>query len=481
MNVLKAFSRRALILLLLQQLAVCRLWAAAERPPNFVIVFCDDMGYQDVGCFGAQGIKTPNLDRMAAEGMRFTSFYVAQPVCSASRAALMTGCYPNRVGILGALGPKSKTGISDRELTIAQVLKTCGYATAIYGKWHLGDAPQFLPPRHGFDDYFGLPYSNDMWPKHPSAPRNYPPLPLIEGEQVIQTMPDQTQLTTWYTERAVRFIERNAERPFFLYVPHSMPHVPLHVSTKFQGKSKRGLYGDVIQEIDWSVGQILRALRRHKLDERTLVVFMSDNGPLLLYGNHAGTANPLREGKATVFEGGLRVPCIMRWPGKIPRGTVCPKLAVTFDLLPTLAGLGGAALPTDRVIDGKDIWPLMSGQPGAKTPHEAFFYYWARHLQAVRSGKWKLHLPHDYPHPDPPGADSKPGKHVTQKIGLALFDLDNDVGETTNVADQHPDVVKRLEELAERCREDLGDSATKREGKNVRPPGMVADAGQAGK
>src|SRR6266566_1825290 len=433
--------------------------AAEPSRPNFVIIFTDDQGYQDVGCFGSPNIKTPNLDRMAREGMRFTDFYVGQPVCTASRAALLTGCYPNRIGLLGALGPKSKAGISDKELTIAQVLKTRGYATAIFGKWHLGDSFQFLPTRHGFDEYFGLPYSNDMWPNHPANPRNYPPLPLIQGEQIVGLMPDQTQLTTWYTEHALRFIERNKERPFFLYVAHNMPHVPLHVSDRFRGKSKRGLYGDVIMEIDWSVGQILAALKKNRLDERTLVVFTSDNGPWLLYGNHAGSALPLREGKTTTFDGGLREPCIMRWPGKIPAGTVCRELAATMDLLPTFVRLAGAEVPRDRIIDGRDIWPLMSGQPGAKSPHEAYFYYWGKHLQAVRSGKWKLHLAHNYDHPNPPGHDGKPGKYAKGEISLALFDLETDIGETKDLAPQHPEVGTRLQALAKRGGKNWGASA----------------------
>ena len=459
-------------------------------PPNIVVIFNDDMGYADVGPFGSK-TPTPNIDRLAREGMRFTDFYVAQAVCSASRAALMTGCYANRVGIQGALGPRSKVGLNLSEITMAEVLKTRGYATAIYGKWHLGDAPEFLPTRQGFDDYFGLPYSNDMWPFHPNyvdlppdaaqRKRGYPDLPLIEGEKVVnpKVMPeDQAQLTTWYTDHAVTFIERNKDRPFFLYVPHNMPHVPLFVSEKFRGKSGRGLYGDVIMEIDWSVGEILKALERHKLDERTLVVFTSDNGPWLLYGNHAGSALPLREGKATMFDGGARVPCIMRWPGKIPAGRVCGELAATIDLLPTFAALSGAKVPDDRVIDGRDIWPLMSGQAGARTPHEAYFFYWGRHLQAVRSGKWKLHFAHNYPKPDPPGGEGRPGKYSTQHIGVALFDLEADIGETRNVAEEHPDVVQRLRALADACRTDLGDSATKQEGRNVRPVGRMTASGE---
>jgi arylsulfatase A-like enzyme len=445
--------------------------AGTKSLPNFVIVFTDDQGYQDGGVFGTPDLDTPNLDRMAAEGVRFTDFYVAQAVCSASRAALLTGCYPNRIGIQGALNPSSTVGISSNELTIANILKTRGYATAIYGKWHLGHHRQFLPLHHGFDEYFGLPYSNDMWPNHPSE--KFPELPLIEGDEVIQRNPDQSQLTTWYTEHAVRFIEKNKDRPFFLYVAHSMPHVPLFVSDKYKGKSRRGLYGDVIMEIDWSVGQILKTLKESNLDQQTLVIFSSDNGPWLRYGDHAGSAGLLREGKATTFEGGCREPCIMRWPGKIPPGRVCREVAMTIDVLPTLAGLADAGLPTDRIIDGKDIWPLMWGQPGATTPHDRVLYYWGKELQAVRSGKWKLHVPHDYKTPDPAGNSGKPGPEVTKTIGLELFDLENDVGESKNVAGAHPDVVKCLEGYLEEARHDLGDSRTGDAGKNVRAPGQV--------
>jgi arylsulfatase A-like enzyme len=452
--------------------AIVFLGAAADKPkPNFVIIFTDDQGYQDVGCFGSPDIQTPNLDRMAAEGVRFTDFYVGQPVCSASRAALMTGCFPCRVGILGALGPKSKIGINANEKTIAEVLKPRGYATAIYGKWHLGDSPQFLPTHHGFDEYFGLPYSNDMWPKHPSS--KFPDLPLIEGDRVVQYNPDQHFLTTWYTEHAVDFIHRNKDGPFFLYVAHNMPHVPLHVSDKFAGKSKRGLYGDVIMEIDWSVGRILQALKDCGIDDRTMVVFTSDNGPWLLYGDHAGRALPLREGKMTTFDGGVREPCIMRWPGKLPAGKVCHEMVWSMDLLPTFATLAGAAIPQDRIIDGRDIWNVVTHPTTAKTPHPAYFYYWNRELEAVRSGDWKLHFHHTYMTPDPPGHGGQPGHNVQRVIDVALFDLKHDIGEIRNVAAWHPDVVRRLEALAAKCREDLGDSATKQIGKNVRPPGRL--------
>jgi arylsulfatase A-like enzyme len=446
---------------------------AADRPPNVVIVYADDLGYGDVGCFGNKDIRTPNIDRLAKEGIRFTDFYVAQAVCSASRTALLTGCYPNRVGVLGALNPSSRIGIHDRETTIAEMLKTKGYATAIYGKWHLGHHPQFLPTRHGFDDYFGLPYSNDMWPRHPTA--KFPDLPLIERDKTVQVDPDQSKLTTWYTERAVRFIEANKDKPFFLYVPHAMPHVPLFVSERHKGKSKTGLYGDVIEEIDWSVGEILSALKANGLDENTLVIFTSDNGPWLSYGNHGGTAGPLREGKGTSFEGGVRVPFAARWPAKIPAGSVSREPAMTIDLLPTIAKLAGAVLPK-LPVDGKDIGPLLMGESGAKSPQEAYFFYWGQELQAVRSGKWKLHFPHAFRTLKEPGKDGKPGPYAPARIEQSLFDLETDVGETKDVAAPHPDVVAKLVALADRAKEELGDTATKRVGKGIRPAARLADA-----
>lgn len=439
--------------------------------PNIVLILADDLGYGDLGCYGATGYATPNLDRLAAEGVRFTDFYAAQAVCSASRAALLTGCYPNRVGILGALGPANKNGIHADEMTLAEVLKSRGYATAIFGKWHLGHLPQFLPMRHGFDEYFGLPYSNDMWPRHPERPGGFPDLPLIDGDRVVETNPDQSRLTTLYTQRAVDFIERHADAPFFLYLPHTMPHVPLAVSGKFAGKSPRGTFGDVISEVDWSVGQVLETLDRLGLAENTLVVFASDNGPWLSYGNHAGSAGFLREGKGTTFDGGVRVPCLVRFPGHAPAGAVCREPAMTIDWLPTIAGLAGAEVPADRPIDGRDIWPLVSapGNAHVASPHEALFFYWGQDLQAVRSGRWKLHLPHDYRTlTGPAGADGKPGQYAQARIELALFDLETDPGETNDVASQHPDIVERLMPYVEQARDDLGDAATGRTGKGRR-------------
>jgi arylsulfatase A-like enzyme len=449
------------------------------RLPNIIVIYADDLGYGDLGCFGAAGWNTPHLDRMAREGICFSSFYVAQAVCSASRAALLTGCYPNRLGIHGALGPGARHGLHPDEMTIAEVLKQKGYATGMAGKWHLGHHPPFLPTRHGFDEYLGLPYSNDMWPQHPEArPGTYPPLPLFDGEKVINsnvTAEDQSRLTAQYTDRAIRFIERNRTRPFFFYLAHSMPHVPLFAGEAFRNKAKQGVYGDVIQEIDDSVGRVLDAVRRNGLDRDTLVIFTSDNGPWLSYGNHAGSSGPLREGKGTAWEGGVRVPFVARWPGHIRSGSVCDEPAMTIDILPTLAALTGASLPTRR-IDGKDILPLLTGKGEASSPQEAYwFYYNTGELHAIRSGKWKLILPHTYRTMirQSPGKDGIPGKYRMARTDLALYDLETDIGETVNVAARHPDTVKRLLVYVEQARTELGDALVRRKGAGVREPGQL--------
>lgn len=466
-----------LLAALLVTLLVGSAVSAADRLPNFVIIYIDDMGYGDIGPFGAEGYETPNLDRMAEEGRRFTDFYVTQAVCSASRAGLLTGCYNVRVGILGALNHRANHGISGDEMTIADVVKQKGYATACYGKWHLGHHPKFLPTNHGFDEYVGLPYSNDMWPGHPTGGKNYPPLPLIEGTKVIDadvTDKDQEQLTTLYTEKAVDFIDRNKDNPFFLYVPHSMVHVPLYVSDKFRGKSERGLFGDVVMELDWSVGRILDTLRKHKLDKNTMVVFTSDNGPWLSYGDHAGTAGPLREGKGTMFDGGCREPALMWWPGTIPAGSVCATPAMTIDLLPTIAGLIDAPLPKNK-IDGKNIWPLIVGQEGARSPHEAYFMYYGPQLQAMRMGQWKLHFPHGYRTLSgrKGGTGGIPVNYDQAKIELSLFDLENDIAESMDVKDKYPEVLAKMQKLADAMREDLGDGKNKGSGR--REPGRLQD------
>ncbi|MCA9089079.1 MAG: sulfatase [Planctomycetaceae bacterium] len=448
---------------------------AAEKP-NIVIVFTDDQGYADVGCFGATEFATPNLDSLAARGRKFTNFYVAQAVCGASRAALLTGCYSNRIGMLGAPSDRSRHGIHEREKLIPELCKEQGYATAMFGKWHLGHHKQFLPIHHGFDEYFGLPYSNDMWPYHPDGPNRFPALPMIEGDEVVNpnvTPEDQVHLTEWYTQRAVKFIDEHHEQPFFLYLAHSMPHVPLFVTDRHKGKSEQGMYGDVIMEIDWSVGQIVDALKRHGITDNTLIIFTSDNGPWLSYGNHAGSAGPLREGKGTSWEGGVREPCIMCWPGKIPAGTVCDELAATIDILPTVAEIIGGKLP-DHPIDGLNILPLLTQGKDAKTPHESYCYYWGNHLEAIRSGDWKLHFPHSYRSlTGEPGKDGLPNGYTQGKTGLALYNLKEDIGETTDVKEAHPEVVAHLQALADSARKELGDSATRQQGSGYRPPARI--------
>ena len=447
--------------------ALGSLWA--KKQPNVVIMFMDDMGYADIGPFGAKDYPTPNLDRMAKEGRKFTDFYVTQAVCSASRAGLLTGCYNVRVGIMGALGPKSTIGLNPEEVTIAEICKQKGYATACYGKWHLGHLKKFLPMQHGFDDYFGLPYSNDMWPYHPGVLhlpmkerlKRWPNLPLIDGNEVINpavTGKDQEELTTQYTDRAVSFIEKNKDNPFFVYVPHSMVHVPLYVSEKFKGKSGAGLFGDVMMEVDWSVGQIMKALRKHGLEKDTLFVFTSDNGPWLNYGDHAGSAAPLREGKGTMFDGGCKEPTLAWWPGTIPANSVCKEPAMTIDLLPTIAGLIDAKLPDHR-IDGMDVWPLFTDDE-AKSPQKAYYFYYGNQLQAVRQGKWKLHFPHGYRTMagKPGGTGGIPTRYSQAKIGLALFDLEKDVGESKDLSKENPEVVKRLSALGEKFQKDLAKS-----------------------
>lgn len=435
--------KRTILLLILFITLVVNVSIAAQRPPNFVVIFCDDLGYADIGSFGAKGYATPNLDRMAREGMRLTNFYAAQAVCTASRAALLTGSYSNRISMTGALFPNAKTGLNPDEITIAEILKTRGYATGIFGKWHLGHLPQFLPTKHGFDEYLGIPYSNDMWPPN-NRNFSFPPLPLIENDKVIKEVDEtvQPQLTKLLTEGAVKFIDRHKSEPFFLYVPHPMPHVPIFASEKFKGKTARGLYGDVIAELDWSVGEILAALKRHKLDDNTLVIFSSDNGPWAEYGDHAGSAVPLRGSKQTAFEGGQREPFVARWPKKIPAGKVSAMPLMTIDLFPTLVKLAGATAPKDRIIDGRDIWPVLSGKEKTGEVHDVLYFYWGYELHAVRSGKWKLHVPHPTKEVPLPGNGGQPGAAKPIQVPLSLFDLENDPGETINLAEKNPSIVQ---------------------------------------
>lgn len=445
--------------------------------PNVIIIMTDDQGYQDVACYGSPDILTPNLDQMAIEGARLTDFYAAQAVCSASRAGIMTGCYPNRLGISGAFMPKSKKGLNQSEVTIAEMLKEKSYATAVFGKWHLGDHPDFMPLNHGFDEFFGIPYSNDMWPMHPQQGPifNFDDLPLYENEKVIDTLIDQSLLTTQITEHSVDFISRNKDKPFFLYVAHPQPHVPLYVSEKFKGKSERGLYGDVIMEIDWSVGQILQALKEHNLDDNTIVVFTSDNGPWLNYGEHSGSALPLREGKGTAWEGGQREPCIIRYPKQIKAGSVINTPMMNIDILPTIAYLTNTKLPENK-IDGMNVWDVWSGST-TESPQEAYFYYYkVNELHAVRYKNWKMYFPHVYRSLN--GREGGKGglpvdydQNTMEQI--ELYDLSKDISEENNVAEQNPKVVGKMTLLADQMREKLGDSLLGKEGSENREIGLA--------
>jgi arylsulfatase A-like enzyme len=441
----------------------------SDSRPNIVVIVCDNLGYGDVGCFGCELNKTPNLDRMAAEGMRFTDFYATSGVCTPSRASLMTGCYPRRVNMHVAadggavLRPVSKKGLNPAEVTIAELLKTRGYATACIGKWHLGDQLPFLPRRQGFDYYLGIPYSDDMT-RRPG--RDWPPLPLMENEQVIEAPADRTLLTRRYTEKAIEFITANKNRPFFVYLPHAMPgstRAPF-ASERFSGKSANGPWGDSVEELDFSTGEILRTLKELDLDRRTLVVWTSDNGAPRR-NPPQGLNLPLAGWGYTTAEGGQRVPCILRWPGMIPAGRTCAELCTTMDLLPTLARLAGAEVPTDRIIDGHDIGLLMRGQAGARSPYEAFYYYYMGQLQAIRAGKWKLYLPLE--------AKWQNFSGKTKASAAELYDLIEDLPETRNLAGSNPAVVTRLLSLAKKARQDIGD--INRPGRNQRPAGFVAD------
>lgn len=457
--------------------------------PNIVLILMDDMGYGDIGRNGANQYETPNLNRLANQGTQFTWYYSPQAVSSASRAGLLTGCYPNRIGISGALMPWAENGINSEETTIAEILKTKGYHTSIIGKWHLGHHKQFLPLQHGFDEYYGIPYSNDMWPVDfdgvpiqlkdtTSNKMKYPILPLIEGNEKVgevRTLSDQDKLTTDYTERTVRFIDQHKKDKFFLYLPHSMVHIPLGVSEKFRGKSKQGMYGDVMMEVDWSIGEIMKALIRNGIYENTLIIFTSDNGPWLNFGNHAGTTGGLREGKGTSWEGGQRVPCIMRWPGVIPAGDICSKLASSIDILPTIAEITGASLP-DKKIDGISILPLLLGDKYATPRNEFYYYYQQNTLEAVQRDYWKVILPHkgiSYVG-IAPGKDGWPGKTLSIEIKQnELYDLRRDPGENYNVAEYYPEILKELLIIAQEARNDLGDDYTKSPGANRRKTGTI--------
>ena len=429
---------------------------ASQRPPNFVLIFLDDSGWADFRPFGSPAYRTPNVERLASEGCRFNNFYVPQAICSASRSALLSGCYPGRTKVVGAHGPGAR-GLDPKYATLGQVMKTAGYATAVFGKWHIGDQPETRPWARGFDESCGLMYSNDMWEYHPQNPDAYRKFPLHfweNGQVKVERMTpkEQPMLTTWYTEHAVDFIRRRKDQPFLLYVPHSMPHVPIFASEKFKGKSGAGLYGDVMMEIDWSVGEVLKALKENGLEDNTLVFMSSDNGPWISYGNHAGKT-PFREAKATSFDGGTRSACIVRFPGRIKPGTTSTKAWSTLDMLPTLSHLAGAK-PPDNPIDGKDVWDLVSGKPGATNPHEYYAFSTGPNFDAVMTGdgKWKLHLPHPYQTLVRAGNDGAPGEYRRTEIGLSLFDMEADPYEKNNVLEQNPEIARKLQGYADEHR-----------------------------
>ena len=437
--------------------------------------------------FGSINYETPHINKLAKEGMLFTNFYSVQAVCSASRAALLTGSYPNRIGISGALMPYSTTGLNENEITIAELLKEKGYATSIFGKWHLGFQEKFLPLNHGFDTFLGIPYSNDMWPvdfdgnqisdSSDWRKKSYPQLPLIENFNKIdeiRTLEDQAKLTTLLTERSVEFINNNKDNPFFLYVPHPMPHVPIAVSNKFKGKSTQGLYGDLMMEIDWSVGEIVKALKQNNLEENTLVIFTSDNGPWLNFGNHAGSTGGLREGKGTSFEGGQRVPTIMKWPKVISAGSISNNIAATIDVFPTIANIVSSELPKHK-IDGVDISSILEGRRDSNPRDHLYYYYGKNNLEAVRKDNWKLVFPHEsrsYKNVLPKN-DGHPGPYSKFTAEYALYNLRRDPGEEYNVKELYPEIVKELEDLAEIARNDLGDDLNNRIGNNIRESGTI--------
>jgi len=444
--------------------------------PNILLILTDDQGYGDLSTFGATDIATTNIDLLGKEGAKYTQFYVPQSQCTPSRAGILTGCYPNRVGVDWVFLPHSTTGLNPEEETIADILKPVGYQTAYFGKWHLGHQPVFLPTNQGFDEYFGIPYSNDMWPLNPRKDYTFPPLPLIKNTTTIDTVDEtlQKNMTRLLTQKTIDFIKKNKEKPFFAVLSHPMPHVPLYVSDAFKGKSKRGLYGDVMMELDWSTGEIMKTLKALEIDKNTMVLFMSDNGPWIAYGNHGGSTGGLKEGKETSFEGGIRSPLLIRYPNKIPAGITISTPINGIDLLPTFAHLAKANLPIKK-IDGKNIMPQLTGQY-KEMAHDAYYFYMNKNqLEAVRTQKWKLVLPHTFNslNGKSGGQDGALAAYEKISVDLALYDLINDEQETTNIAKDHPEIVKKLQIKADSIRQILGDKIAGIQGTEVRPLGDI--------
>ncbi|NME66812.1 sulfatase family protein [Flammeovirga aprica] len=422
------------------------LQAQNSQKPNIIVLLSDDMGYSDLGCYGSTKIKTPQLDKMASEGILFTDFYVAAPSCGPSRAGFLTGNHPSRIGMEDNIHPQDKRGLNPKEQTIATLLKQNGYETALFGKWHQGNYPEHSPNAHGFKEYYGTPYSHDMWPFNPDAEKVQPPLPIFNNQEIVDYNPSVNQLTQMVTDKAIDFIDRKKDQPFFLYVAYNMPHVPVGSSDQFKGKSEYGPYGDAVMEIDASVGKILETLKKYKIDENTIVMYFTDNGPWLAYGNHAGNSMNFREGKKTTFEGGMRSPFIVRMPGTIPAGNKSEEIISALDILPTVLEMSNTKGPM-QPLDGKSILPLLKNEKGAKSPHDALFYTLGNEVQAVRMGKWKLHIPHKYRHVEVVGNDGLRGiqNHDDYFIDLALFDLEKDVGERNNLAEKYPEKVKEMQ------------------------------------
>ena len=447
-----------------------------EKSPNIVFILTDDLAYADLSSYGSEFIETPNLDKMADDGVKMTSYYAAQAVCSASRAAILTGCYPNRLGISGAFGPKSKRGINPDEFLLSEMLKENNYKTGIFGKWHLGDAEKFLPTNHGFDEFYGILFSNDMWKFHPERPEGYPDdLMLYRNETPIQSIVDQSDLTKDITDESIRFIEENKDNQFFLYIAHPQPHVPLFASKDFNGSTGNGLFADVISEIDFSVGRVIEALEKNNLTENTIVVFTSDNGPWLSYGDHAGSSGIYREGKGTAWEGGQRVPCIIKYPREIKANTIIDEPVMGIDWMPTFSHITGSKL-SDNKIDGKNIWPLLT-QKENKSPHkELYFYYRQNELHAVRSGNWKLYFPRSYRtlNGKPGGKDGMPVKYEYNEVkSNELYNLKEDPSEMKNVYMENIEKAKELEKMGENARQELGDALTSIVGDGVRKIGTI--------